>query len=1020
VTDGTPGGTAIVRSMTVETGPVALGGKVVYGGRTSGTGAWGLWIADATGAVQVAGPQNPRFFSSLSSTDLVFVADCGTGAAGDPRRECLWRTNGTAGGTTFVKDIWAGGTALGSSVRFLGQGGPGTVFFAGDDGLTGQELWKTDGTEGGTVLVRDINPTSLGSTPNTFLRVGTIVFFRADDGSRGRELWKTDGTRDGTVLVKDIRPGGDGSSPLNFAALGDKVFFYADDGTRGAELWGSNGTDAGTALVKDVSPGPAASNPYGLTTVGGLIYFGAADPVSGVELWRTDGTTAGTWIVKDINPGTGSSGPLGFTTVHGYTYFQANDGVTGLELWRTDGTAAGTTLVADLMPGSSGSEPSDLEALGDTLLFAATYGVTGTELWKVTGWPRLGPITPALTVGAPNTITGTGFTAGSVVQIFVSTVTGAVSYGPWTPTAWTATSLTFEIPATVPLANGFAAVQVVNTDEGFLASNVIGTLLYGNAAVNIPTILTVRGTGLATPEPGIAVAHVDTVASRGETITITGTGFNAPLVNLFTGTANIGPLAPVGGVWTPASFQVTVPPGAPAGPGNFQVVNSPYAGNVQSNAVATVLVSQPAITSVSVSGSTVTVNGAGFCPLSVINLFNAQGGGVVNLGGLTAGGAARIPLTFVNETQFTFTVPAGTVAGAAYVQVLNPPFNPFSTSGSDPDGAFTTPAGAPLSTWVPAAAPDVLAAAVAATVGAAPAEETGPAVRAATWTATVDAGTAAGDVWRGDRGAPWRSGARTTTALVGDGRFEWTVGASRGEAVAGLSEGDRDASPGNIAFGLRVRSGSGDLAVVENGRRVAGVGPVAAGDRLAITVRGDAVEYFRNGVLLWTSTRAPRHPLVGDVSFGPGRAHLDAASLSGRLATAIEWAVGEGVTAEGMRARSASRAAVTATAPAARAVEAVLEGAAGIGFGGDACDYCIVRTASGMQVRHAGEVRGAWPASDGTRVRIELDPHGAVRYFAGSTRLDEAPVTVSPARVLGWFGESGAAIVDATAEAARK
>jgi len=72
------------------------------------------------------------------------------------------------------------------------------------------------------------------------------VFFRADDGSSGRELWKTDGTRDGTVLVKDIRPGGDGSSPLNFAALGDKVFFYADDGIRGAELWGSNGTDAGT------------------------------------------------------------------------------------------------------------------------------------------------------------------------------------------------------------------------------------------------------------------------------------------------------------------------------------------------------------------------------------------------------------------------------------------------------------------------------------------------------------------------------------------------------------------------------------------------------------------------------------------------------------------------------------------------------------------------------------------------------------------------------------------------------
>jgi 3-oxoacyl-[acyl-carrier protein] reductase len=39
-------------------------------------------------------------------------------------------------------------------------------------------------------------------------------------------------------------------------------------------------------------------------------------------------------------------------------------------------------------------------------------------------------------------------------------------------------------------------------------------------------------------------------------------------------------------------------------------------------------------------------------------------------------GAAKVPLTFISENKFTFTVPAGAVPGPAYVQALNPPFVP--------------------------------------------------------------------------------------------------------------------------------------------------------------------------------------------------------------------------------------------------------------------------------------------------------------------------------------------------------
>ena len=184
--------------------------------------------------------------------------------------------------------------------------------------------------DGGLTMVADINPSG-SSAPTNFMEMGGVAYFSATDGVTGRELWRSDGTSTGTWLVRDIHHGSASSNPQPIAVVGSVLYFTAKDRAHGQELWKTDGTAAGTHLVKDLVPGALSGGfIYGGVVVGNLLFFYLDLDVPGT--WVSDGTDAGTYLV---GPG------LDYMTAFGDRLY----GIHNNHLWRSDGTVSGTKRV---------------------------------------------------------------------------------------------------------------------------------------------------------------------------------------------------------------------------------------------------------------------------------------------------------------------------------------------------------------------------------------------------------------------------------------------------------------------------------------------------------------------------------------------------------------------------------------------------------------------------------------------------------------------------------------------------
>src|SRR5205807_4268544 len=124
---------------------------------------------------------------------------------------------------------------------------------------SGPGIWTTDGTAVGTNLIANVsivrNGSSVFDSNSTLVSAGNAMFFQAGDGTNGYELWTSDGTTSGTLVLKDIAPGIASSNPKYLTSANGKLFFSATEATHGAQLWVSDGSSTGTTLVRDIFSG---------------------------------------------------------------------------------------------------------------------------------------------------------------------------------------------------------------------------------------------------------------------------------------------------------------------------------------------------------------------------------------------------------------------------------------------------------------------------------------------------------------------------------------------------------------------------------------------------------------------------------------------------------------------------------------------------------------------------------------------------------------------------------------------
>lgn len=388
--DGSSEGTAPLPGAeglaTLPTAPVRVVGDTVFfwEQRTDGVA---LWRADGTAdgtaplatfpgvlGVSTAVLGEHLYFTTVGSTETVTWPGS------------LWRTDGQS--VESIRDFTGPGEALMGGLFATSR----RVLFAAVTPEHDLELWRTDGTAEGTRLVRDMNPNGAGLNPLSRRPVvaGDLVYFSGNDGVSGFELSRTDGTEDGTFQLVEFRPGPQAGALLvtHFGGTSSGRLYFVRSESVGPdgepahsldELWVTDGTPTGTRRLRAVEDSRFDSE---FAVLGEDVYFVLRDLTGENALWRSDGSIAGTTLVtkrRFIDAVHATSRALYFTDD-----FFTVAGARNTGIWTSDGTAAGTMPLAGPAGDFLQLQIRSLVDANGRLFLLGDDGVHGREVMAVT------------------------------------------------------------------------------------------------------------------------------------------------------------------------------------------------------------------------------------------------------------------------------------------------------------------------------------------------------------------------------------------------------------------------------------------------------------------------------------------------------------------------------------------------------------------------------------------------------------------------------------------------------------
>lgn len=415
---------------------VEANGKLYFNGSTSAQGSE-LWLTDGTAhgtkLIKDIRPgtdnSNPTYLTEYNGK-IYFSANDGSNGA----ELCV--SDGTQAGTFLFRDINPlAGNSRPSYITKLKN----SLLFRADNGTNGAELWSfnyiflvNQNPIANIIMVKDINPGAPSSIPKDFIEYKNKLYFSARTANEGEELWVTDGTQAGTLMLKDINPNGH-SFPANFTIANDLLFFSANDGIHGDELWVTDGTTAGTKMVSDInSNGNEGSRPRHLFSFNGKVYFNAV--VDGNNfLGISDGENVTIRDFPGINPknftvlnnrlyfigyenflcnisgltdniiqkikqiGISSTSDISDNLIeyNSKLYFRGYDATNGYQLWESDGTSEGTKVISPPIATKSNplghtdasTHPFEFRIYNNALYFSADYDSNQLSLWQLKTTP---------------------------------------------------------------------------------------------------------------------------------------------------------------------------------------------------------------------------------------------------------------------------------------------------------------------------------------------------------------------------------------------------------------------------------------------------------------------------------------------------------------------------------------------------------------------------------------------------------------------------------------------------------